>query len=118
MESHVTIGYTLLKELPFVKESLVSVRGHHERYDGRGYPDKLAGTDIHQHARLMGVADSYDAMTSARPYRNALPCEEAAKRLRKDRGTQFDPEAVDIFDAVEKEFIEIREKWFPSVKTA
>jgi putative nucleotidyltransferase with HDIG domain len=118
MESHVTIGYGMLKGLDGLKEALPSVRGHHERYDGRGYPDKLAGTDIHQHARLMGVADSYDAMTSARPYRNALPVEEAARRVRKDRGAQFDPEAVDIFDAVEKEFIEIHEQWFPTVKTA
>jgi putative nucleotidyltransferase with HDIG domain len=118
MESHVTIGFNLLQGLEGLRESLPSVRGHHERYDGRGYPDKLAGTDIHQHARLMGVADSYDAMTSARPYRNALPVEEAAKRVRKDRGAQFDPEAVDIFDAVEKQFIEIHDKWFPAVKAA
>ncbi|MGB7217760.1 MAG: HD domain-containing phosphohydrolase [Vicinamibacterales bacterium] len=118
MESHTTIGFGMLKDLEFLKDSLPSVRGHHERYDGRGYPDKLAAGDIHQHARLMGVADSYDAMTSARPYRNALTIEEAGKRVRRDRGAQFDPQAVDIFDVVEKEFIEIHETWFPTVKTA
>ena len=103
MESHVTIGYDMLSPLPFVSASLPAIRGHHERWDGRGYPDRLAGTGIHLHARLMAVADSFDAMTSARPYRAALPVEEAARRLRADSGTQFDPRAVEAFDAVEAE---------------
>ena len=109
MESHVLIGYTMLEPLPFIHASLPAIRGHHERWDGRGYPDRLAHTDIHHHARLMSVADSYDAMTSARPYRAALPIKEAARRLRKDRGKQFDPAAIDAFDAVEAEFIAICE---------
>ncbi len=82
MEQHVVIGYDMLVPLPFLKESLPGIRGHHERWGGGGYPDGLAGADIHPHARLMTVADSYDAMTSARPYRNALPVEEAVRRLR------------------------------------
>ena len=86
IEAHVTIGYHMLVSLPFLGASLPAVRGHHERWDGTGYPDRLAGTDIHPHARLMAVADSYDAMTSARPYREALPAEEAARRLRADSG--------------------------------
>lgn len=104
IEAHVTIGYSMLEPLPFLGASLPAVRGHHERWDGTGYPDRLAGTDIHAHARLMAVADSYDAMTSARPYRDALTPKEAARRLRADRGTQFDPEMIDLFDAVEREF--------------
>ena len=104
IEAHVTIGYDMLVSLPFLTESLPAVRGHHERWDGKGYPDRLAGTDIHPHARLMGVADSYDAMTSARPYRSALSAEEAARRLRADSGMQFDPAAVALFDLVEQEF--------------
>jgi putative nucleotidyltransferase with HDIG domain len=107
MESHVTIGYTMLEPLPYIRASLPAIRGHHERWDGKGYPDRLAGADIHQHARLMAVADSYDAMTSARPYRDALPVEEATRRIRYDRGAQFDPEAVDAYDAVESEFTAI-----------
>ena len=109
IEAHVTIGYEMLVSLPFLGASLPAVRGHHERWDGAGYPDRLAGTDIHPHARLMAVADSYDAMTSARPYRSALPAEEAARRLRADSGKQFDPEMVALFDAVEEEFLALHQ---------
>jgi hypothetical protein len=109
IEAHVTIGYHMLESLPFLGASLPSVRGHHERWDGHGYPDKLAGLDIHPHARLMAVADSYDAMTSARPYRAALPAEEAARRLRADSGTQFDPSVVELFDSVEEELAALHE---------
>ena len=105
IEAHVTIGYHMLESLPFLEASLPAVRGHHERWDGKGYPDRLAGTGIHPHARLMAVADSYDAMTSARPYRGALPPEEAARRLRADSGRQFDPAAIELYDAVERDFI-------------
>ena len=104
IEAHVTIGYHMLVSLPFLGASLPAVRGHHERWDGQDYPDRLGGTDIHPHARIMAVADSYDAMTSARPYRAALPPEEAARRLRADSGMQFDPSAIELFDAVEREF--------------
>ncbi|MBI3490979.1 MAG: HD domain-containing protein, partial [Acidobacteria bacterium] len=110
MEAHVTVGYDMLRGLPFLTEALPIIRGHHERWDGRGYPDRVAGADIHPHARLMTVADSYDAMTSARPYRHALPSEEAARRLRVDSGRQFDSHAVEAFDAVEAEFEIIRHR--------
>jgi HD-GYP domain-containing protein (c-di-GMP phosphodiesterase class II) len=106
MEAHVTIGYDMLLPLVFLQDSLPGIRGHHERWDGKGYPDKLAGENIHPHARLMAVADSYDAMTSARPYRNALPLDEAARRVRADAGMQFAPLAVDAFNAVEAELRE------------
>ena len=118
METHVTIGHDMLAGVAFLREALPAIRGHHERWDGRGYPDKLAGGDIHRHARLMAVADSFDAMTSARPYREALPLEEAARRLRKDRGQQFEPEAVDAFDAVEQEFAAIRERMIHPARQA
>jgi putative nucleotidyltransferase with HDIG domain len=101
IESHVTIGYEMLKELPFLRDALPAIRGHHERWDGKGYPDKLAGNGIHLYARIMTVADSYDAMTSARPYRAALPTDEAARRVRADAGTQFDPAVVRAFDQTE-----------------
>ena len=103
IESHVTIGFEMLGELPFVQDALPSIRGHHERWDGDGYPDRQAGTGIHLHARIMAVADSFDAMTSARPYRNALPPDEAARRLRAGAGTQFDAAVVDAFDEAESE---------------
>ncbi len=113
MERHVVIGYDMLVPLPFLKESLPGIRGHHERWGGGGYPDGLAGADIHPHARLMTVADSYGAMTSARPYRNALPVEEAARRLRASARAQFAPAAIEAFDAVEGEFQTIRDTTAP-----
>src|SRR5262249_14844577 len=108
MESHVTIGYEMLESLPFLRDSLPAIRGHHERWDGGGYPDKLAGAKIPRHARLMAVGDSFDAMTSARPYREAMPVEEATRRLRADDGRQFDREAVEAFLAVTDELLDIR----------
>jgi hypothetical protein len=107
IELHPVIGYRMLEHVPFLTDSLAAVRGHHERWDGTGYPDKLAGNDIHLHARLMAVADTYDAMTSARPYRPGLPREEARRRLHEARGTQFDPAALDLYDACEAEFHQI-----------
>ena len=104
MEPHATIGFDMLRDLPFLRDALPAIRGHHERWDGRGYPDRLAGEVIHQHARILAVADSFDAMTSARPYRHALPFEEAARRLRADAGAQFDPSVVGVFVAAEREF--------------
>jgi putative nucleotidyltransferase with HDIG domain len=104
MEAHVVIGYEMLLPLPFLRDSLPGIRSHHERWDGRGYPDGLRGEAIHPHARLMAVADTYDAMTSARIYRSALSLEEAAKRIRADRGRQFMPELVEAFERVEPEF--------------
>jgi putative nucleotidyltransferase with HDIG domain len=103
IESHVTIGYEMLRELPFLRQALPAIRGHHERWDGRGYPDTLAGEHIHLYARIMAVADSYDAMTSARPYRAALPPDEAARRLRADAGAQFDPTVITAFDESERQ---------------
>jgi len=108
MEAHVTLGYRMLEGLSFLVDALPSVRGHHERWDGTGYPDRLAGIAIHQHARLMAVGDTYDAMTSARPYRRPLPHEDAARQIRTQRGTQFDPDAVELFLSVEQEFDTIR----------
>jgi HD-GYP domain-containing protein (c-di-GMP phosphodiesterase class II) len=76
-------------------------RHHHERYDGRGYPDGLAGKAIPLDARILAVADSYDAMTSDRSYREALSHDEAIARLQDGAGTQFDPVCVRAFAALE-----------------
>jgi putative nucleotidyltransferase with HDIG domain len=98
IEPHTTIGFEMLRDLPFLRDALPAIRGHHERWDGRGYPDGFARDVIHPHARILAVADSLDAMTSARPYRQALPFAEAARRLRADAGTQFDPTVVHAFE--------------------
>lgn len=84
-------------------EYIPGARHHHERYDGRGYPDGLAGRAIPLDARILAVADAYDAMTSDRSYRPALPHHEAIQRLQQDAGTQFDPDCVRAFAALDLE---------------
>jgi putative nucleotidyltransferase with HDIG domain len=101
VQSHPMLAYEMLRGVAFLREALPAIRGHHERWDARGYPDRLRGEAIHPHARLMAVADSFDAMTSARPYRDALSFEEAARRLRQDAGRQFDAAVVGAFDTAE-----------------
>jgi HD-GYP domain-containing protein (c-di-GMP phosphodiesterase class II) len=76
------------------------VRHHHERFDGSGYPDGLKGEDIPIEARIMAVADAFDAMTSSRPYREPLPEEEALIELRQAAGAQFDPRIVAAFEQI------------------
>ena len=77
-------------------ELVTGARWHHERFDGKGYPDGLSGKDRPSEARIIAVADSYDAMTSRRSYRDALPQEAVKSELEKGRGTQFDPKYADI----------------------
>ena len=72
------------------------MRACHERWDGHGYPDKKAGVDIPLEARIIFACDAYHAMTTDRPYRRALPSEEALRRLEEAAGTQFDPQVVDV----------------------
>jgi HD-GYP domain-containing protein (c-di-GMP phosphodiesterase class II) len=73
------------------------VRSHHERLDGRGFPDGLRGDSIPIEARIVAVADAFDAMTTRRPYRDALPADAALVELRRVAGTQLDPQAVEAF---------------------
>jgi putative two-component system response regulator len=95
MCTHPVIGGRIVRTLyGFNLEPMV--RHHHERFDGKGYPDGLAGEDIPLGARMILIADTFDAMTSDRPYRKALPTERALQELRKYAGTQFDPRLVDV----------------------
>jgi putative nucleotidyltransferase with HDIG domain len=96
---HPVIGYDMLKDVPFLRPSLDSIRHHHERWDGDGYPDKLKGTSISQLARIVTVADAFDAMTSDRPYRKSFSFEFAARTLESEAGRQFDPAVVAAFMA-------------------
>ena len=86
-----------MKNVSLINHVTEVARSHHERYDGHGYPDGLKGEEIPIHARIVAVADSYDAMNSRRIYRNSLPKETIYEEIRKNRGTQFDPEIADIF---------------------
>ena len=97
--THPEIGWRLLGPLLTDAPTALSVvRSHHERFDGRGIPDRLAGEDIPFAARVAAVADSFDAMTSQRPYRSGLTLEAARAELRRCVGTQYDPAVVDAFE--------------------
>ena len=97
IKQHPVIGAEILKDITFIPHIIEVARNHHERYDGNGYPDELGGTDIPIHARIVSMADSYDAMSSRRIYRNALPQEMIRDEIIKNRGKQFDPQITDIF---------------------
>ena len=97
MRSHPHIGAKIVEPIPFMGEAVEIVRSHHERYDGGGYPVGLRGDEIPLGARIFAIADAFDAMTSDRPYRRALPLEEAVEQVRAGSGTQFDPVCVDAF---------------------
>lgn len=97
IKEHPVIGAEILKNITIVKDAAKVARHHHERYDGTGYPDGLSGEDIPLQARIVAVADSYDAMSSKRIYRNALSPDAIIREIEKGKGTQFDPELADIF---------------------
>jgi putative nucleotidyltransferase with HDIG domain len=100
MEQHSEIGERILRNVDDYSEIADIVRSHHERIDGMGYPDGLHGDDIPLLARIIGVADAYDAMTSDRPYREALPSRVARMRLAQAVETQFDTSVVAAFEAI------------------
>lgn len=97
IKSHTTTGSEILKGVSSLSDMFLVARHHHERYDGKGYPDGLLGEDIPVEARVVGIADAYDAMSSDRVYRKALPKEVIRQELIKGRGTQFDPHMLDVF---------------------
>lgn len=97
MKTHVTRGAEILKDFTLVKHAVDGARYHHERFDGHGYPDHLKGTEIPLYGRIIAVADAFDAMTSNRVYRKKQDKEYVLSELHKGRGTQFDPELLDIF---------------------
>jgi len=100
MRSHTTAGVEMLASIEFPWDVLPMVRSHHERWDGKGYPDQLAGEDIPLVARILCVADVYDALTSVRSYKRALSHEQAMELMRKDVGSMFDPQVFAAFEAV------------------
>ena len=97
IKKHPEIGEYMLGPLKFLKDEKPIVRHHHERYDGRGYPDGLKGEAIPLGARIMAVADTFDAMTSERPYRPIYPINSVVQEIQENSGTQFDPKVVEAF---------------------
>jgi HD-GYP domain-containing protein (c-di-GMP phosphodiesterase class II) len=100
IKHHPVIGETIIRPLKGLGDIARIIRNHHERYDGFGYPDRLRGEEIPLEARIMAIADSYDAMTTTRPYRIPLPEETVMRELVENRGRQFDPFLVDSFIAL------------------
>ena len=97
VKSHPQMGDSIIEPVSFLREPREIILHHHERYDGKGYPDGLKGEEIPLGARILAVADSFEAMMSDRPYRSALDLDEAIKELRDNIGTQFDPSVVKVF---------------------
>jgi HD-GYP domain-containing protein (c-di-GMP phosphodiesterase class II) len=100
IETHPDTGADMLLRYPGFGRGVDMIRFHHEAWDGSGYPRRLKGTSIPFGARAIAVADSFDAMTSDRPYRKGMPVYRAAMELQRGRGRQWDPACVDAFLAV------------------
>jgi putative nucleotidyltransferase with HDIG domain len=96
MRNHPEIGVRIVQSVPFLEDAIPVILYHHERYDGKGYPEGIQGEKIPKSARIVNVADAIDAMMSARPYRGALVMSNVMSELRDNAGTQFDPDIVDI----------------------
>jgi len=99
IRQHTIIGERIINAAPGLSRVATMVRSSHERYDGAGYPDKLAGEDIPLGSRIVAVCDAYDAMVTDRAYRRARPAEEALAELARCAGTQFDARVVVAFTA-------------------
>ncbi|MCS6954758.1 MAG: HD domain-containing protein [Candidatus Calescibacterium sp.] len=97
IKRHPEAGEEILKNVKFLQDVAEIVKQHQERWDGKGYPRGLKGEEIHLYARIVSLADAFDAMTSDRVYRKAMPIEEAVEEIKRNRGTQFDPTVVDAF---------------------
>jgi putative nucleotidyltransferase with HDIG domain len=108
MRRHPQIGHDMIREIGFLSGAAVIVLAHHERFDGKGYPKGLAADEISLGARIFVLADTFDAMTSDRPYRAALTSEAARDEIIRCSGTQFDPRCVQAFLLAWERIVEIR----------
>lgn len=97
VKKHPEIGWRILKSTTEFSELAQTILEHHERWDGKGYPRGIKGDEISKEARIINLADSYDAMTNNRSYRNSMTKNDAIAEITRCAGTQFDPEIVDVF---------------------
>ena len=111
IKRHPEIGARLLKGISALEKLIPGVMHHHEAIDGSGYPCGLKGEDIPLMARILAVADAFDAMTSDRPYRSGMTVERAVSVLRSGAGTQWDARVVDAFLVVEERILEVANGW-------
>lgn len=100
LQQHPSIGMHILEPIEFLNDVRICIGQHHERYDGMGYPNRIKKDELLIEARILAIADSFDAMTSDRPYRKALPLASAISELHDNAGTQFDPALVEVFSQV------------------
>jgi putative nucleotidyltransferase with HDIG domain len=100
MREHVTRGAEIVAKVSSFQDAVPVIRHHHERWDGLGYPDALSGDEIPLEAAIIGLADAWDAMTTDRPYKDALSLNDALMQIRSGRGKQFSPSVVDAFTEV------------------
>jgi putative nucleotidyltransferase with HDIG domain len=105
MSRHTIVGAEIMRDIEFLAEASKVVRSHHERWDGNGYPDRLAGEQIPLNARVFAVADVFDALTTNRPYRVALSFEQARSMIEEESGSHFDPQVVDAFRRIDDEIL-------------
>jgi HD-GYP domain-containing protein (c-di-GMP phosphodiesterase class II) len=97
MQQHPVVGEGICQPLRSARAVLPAIRHHHERWDGAGYPDRLAGEHVPLDARIIAIVDAYDAMTSERPYRSGMPVDRALAVLQENRGPQWDPALIELF---------------------
>ena len=120
IKRHTTVGHELLSrsDRPLMRAAAIIAHQHHEKWNGKGYPRGLSGEDIHIFGRIVGLVDVFDALSSPRSYKPALPFEQVAEMIAEDRGEHFDPTLVDLFLAHYDEFIEIFETYRDSAAAA
>jgi HD-GYP domain-containing protein (c-di-GMP phosphodiesterase class II) len=117
IQKHSAIGYTVLKRLPVFNEIAEIVLHHHERYDGLGYPSNLSGADIPFESCIIAIADSFDAITTNRSYRNKLPYDYAYREINSHSGDQFNPAIVKTFNGIFEKIPESVENTGSSIVT-
>jgi HD-GYP domain-containing protein (c-di-GMP phosphodiesterase class II) len=111
IKTHPDVGTAAIRKVDGLNMSIDVIKYHHERWDGTGYPDQLSKKDIPLLARVVAVADAFDAMTSSRSYRNAMSVDEAYKRIMEGKETQFDPELVEVFQTVFPEWVNFHKSY-------
>lgn len=113
MKSHSTIGHEILSKSsnPIFKLAAQVANGHHEHWNGNGYPAGATGEEIPECARIVAVADVFDALTTKRPYKEAWPVEKALEVIKRDGGSHFDPRLSEVFINITPEIMELKEKW-------
>jgi HD-GYP domain-containing protein (c-di-GMP phosphodiesterase class II) len=110
IKSHVQLGVAILRHIADLANCIPYIQFHHEHYDGTGYPSGLKGTNIPLESRILAVADAYEAMTSPRAYRKQRTHREAVEELKRNAGTQFDPEIVEVFCKIVENAIPVSDK--------